>query len=155
MHIIKFDLVHGSISVDSTSIAIDENGVLAKPIVKLCMPPTQTDEGRTRYRLLSKANVCGSSANGIIEVGEARVCAVTFLFDSIEFFESSLLESKRLKACQKSLNLNFESNHPTTAFLEFCKWGRATFFYDAKQGDLSLNITFRRSPNEPTQRPYA
>lgn len=151
MHTIKFDLVHGSISVGSTPISINENGVLTKPIARLCTPPFQTDEDRTRYRLLSKASICGKSADGMIEVSEARVYAVIFLFDSIEFFESSILESKTLKACEKSLNLNFESNHPTTAFLEFCEWGWATFFYDAKQGDLSLNITFQCSSNEPTQ----
>jgi hypothetical protein len=42
------------------------------------------------------------------------------------------------------------SNHPSTAFLESCEWGQAIFFYDAKQGDLSLEITFQRSSNEPS-----
>jgi len=143
MHIIKFDLKRGSASIDSAPIAVDEKGVLAGPIAKLCSPPIQTDEGRTQYRLLRKLNVFGKSADGVIEVGEGRVCAVTFLFDLIEFFESSVLESKVLKACDKSLNLNFISNHPSTAFLDSCDWGQAMFFYDPKQGDLSLHITFQ------------
>lgn len=70
---------------------------------------------------------------------------MTFLFDLIEFFESSVLESKVLKACEKSLNIKFVSNHPTTAFLGPNKFGQVVFFYDAKQGDLSLDITFERS----------
>lgn len=118
MHIIKFDLKSGLASVDSAPIVVDEKGVLADSIEKLCSPPTQADEGRTQYRLLRKASVCGKSADGVIEVGEGRVCAVTLLFDLIEFFESSVLESKVLKACEKSLNLNFISNHPSTAFLD-------------------------------------
>jgi hypothetical protein len=150
MHIIKFDLARGSASIDSTPIAIDEKGVLAGSIAKLCSPPIQTDEGRTQYRLLRKASVCGKSADGVIEVGEGRVCAVTFLFDVIEFFDSSILESKALKACEKSLNLNFISNHPNTAFLDSCEWGRAIFFYDPKQGDLRLDITFQDSSNDPS-----
>jgi len=97
MHIIKFDLKHGSASVDSASIAVDEKGVLAGSVAKLCSPPIQTDEGRAQYRLLRKASVCGKSADGVIEVGEGRVCAATFLFDLIEFLESSILESKVLK----------------------------------------------------------
>jgi hypothetical protein len=148
MHIIKLDLKHGSASVDSAPIKVDENGVLAGSIAKLCSPPIRTDEERARYRLLRKASVCGKPADCVIEVGEGRVCAVTFLFDLIEFFESSILESKVLKACEKSLNLKFMSSHPSTAFLESCEWGQAIFFYDAKQGDLSLEITFERSSTE-------
>lgn len=71
----------------------------------------------------------------------------TVLFDLIEFFEISVLESKVLKACEKKLNINFTSNHPSTASLE-CEWGQIIFFYDAKQGDLSLDITFQHSSTE-------
>jgi len=149
MHAIKLDLKCGSASVDSTPIAVNEKGVLAGSIAKLCSPPIQTDDGRARYRLSRKASVCGKSADGVIEVGEGRVYAVTFLFDLIEFFESSVLESKILKACEKSLDLSFISNHPSTAFADSCKWGQATFFYDAKQGDLSLEVTFQPSTNDP------
>jgi hypothetical protein len=149
MHTVKLDLKNGLVLIDSALIAVDEKGVLVESIAKLCSPPIQTDEGRTQYRLLRKASVCGKSADGVIEVGEGRVCAVTFLFDLIEFFESSVLESKVLKACEKALNLNFISDHPSTAFLDICEWGHAVFFYDAKQGDLSLDITFQRSSNEP------
>lgn len=145
MHIIKFDLKRGSVSIDSAPIAVDEKGVFAESIAKLCSPPIQTDGGRTQYRLLRKTSAFGKSADGVIEVGEGRVCVVMFLFDLIEFFESSVLESEVLRACDKYLNLNFISNHPSTAFLDSCEWGQARFFYDPKQGDLSLEITFRRS----------
>jgi hypothetical protein len=148
MHTVKLDLKHGLVLVDSSPLAVDEKGVLAGPIAKLCSPPIQTDEGRTQYRLLGKASVFGKSADGVIEVGEGRVCVVTFLFDLIEFFESSILESKILKACEKSLNLTFVSNHPSEAIFASSEWGRAIFFYDAKQGDLSLNINFEHRQNE-------
>jgi hypothetical protein len=128
MHIVKLDLKHGLVSVDSAPIAVDEDGVLAGSIAKLCSPPIQTDEGRTQYRLLRKASVCGKSADGVIEVGEGRVCTATFLFDLIEFFESSILESKVVKACENSLNLNFMSNHPSNAFLDSCEWGAGHIF---------------------------
>jgi hypothetical protein len=128
MHITKFDLKHGSASVDSAPIAVEGKGALAGSIAKLCSRPIQTDEGRTQYRLLRKVSVCGKSADGVIEVGEGRVCAVTFLFDLIEFFESSVLESKVIRACEKSFNVNFVSNHPSTAFVESCEWEQVTFF---------------------------
>ena len=147
MHTVKLDLKNGLVLIDSAPIAVDEKGVLVESIAKLCSPPIQTDEGRTQYRLLRKASFFGKSADGVIEVGEGKVCAVTLLFDLIEFFESSVLESKVLKACEKALNLNFISNHPSTAFLDFCELGHAVFFYDAKQGDLSLDITFQHSEN--------
>lgn len=150
MYIIKFGLKRDSTSIDSAPIVVDEKGVLVACIAKLCSPPIKTDEGRTQYRLLRKASVCGKSADGVIEVGEGRVCAVTFLFDLIEFFDSSVLESKVLKACEKSLNLNLISNHPSAAFLDSCEWGQAIFFYAPKQGDLSLEITIHGNSNEPS-----
>jgi hypothetical protein len=149
----KLNLKHGSISGDTVPTAVDEKGVLAGSIEKICSPPIQTDDGRTLYRLLRKTSVCGKSADAVIEVGEGRVYSVTFLFDLIEFFESSVLESKILKACEKSLNVRFISDHPSTAFLDSCDWGQATFFYDAKQGDLSLKITFQHSSSEPSLKP--
>jgi hypothetical protein len=148
MNIIKLDFRHGSAWVDLEIIAFDEKGVLTRSITKLCSPAVLTDKGRTQYRLLGKASVCGKSADCVIEVGEEIIYTLTFSFDLIEFFESSILESKVIKACEKSLNVNFASDHPSTAFLAPCKWGRATFFYDAKQGDLSLEITFKCNSNK-------
>ena len=148
MHTIKLDLNHGSVSVESKPIEVDANGVLVDSIAKLCSPPTHTNQGRTRYRLLTKVSVCGQSADGVIEVGEGRVFSITFLFDLIEFFTSSILESKVIKACEKSLNFRFVSNHPSTAFLDSCGWGSAVFFYDEKQGDLSLEIRFESESTE-------
>lgn len=84
----------------------------------------------------------------MIEVGEGGSFSLTLLFDLIEFFTSSILESKAIKACKKSLNLKFMSYHPSIAFLESCEWGSAVFFYDARQGDLSLEIRFERSSSE-------
>jgi hypothetical protein len=128
MHVVKLDFEHGLISVDSALIAADENGVLADSIAKLCSRPIQIDEERTQYRLLKKANVCGKSADSVIECRKGKVFAVTFLFDLIEFFESTILESKTLKACENSSNLNFISNHPSNVFLDSCEWGSPHFF---------------------------
>ena len=148
MHIAKLDLKQGRVLIDSTAMGVDEKRVLLGSIAKLCSPPIQTDKGRTQYRLLRKVSIFGKSADGVIEVEEGRVCAVTFLFDLIEFFESSVLESKVLKACAKSLNIDFASSHPSMASLNSCEWGQVIFLYDAKQGDLSLDITFRHDSTE-------
>jgi hypothetical protein len=121
MHIIELDLKHGSASIDSASIEVDENGVLAGSIAKLCSRPIHINHGRTRYHLLRKISVCEQSADGVIEAGEGGVFSLTLLFDLIEFFKSSILESKIIKACEKALNLKFMSNHPSTASLEACE----------------------------------
>lgn len=78
MHITKIDLKRSSASIDSVPIAVDEKGVLAGSIAKLCSPRIETDEGQTQYCLLRKVSVCEKSANDVIEVGEGRVCTVTF-----------------------------------------------------------------------------
>ncbi|WP_157201947.1 hypothetical protein [Massilia sp. Root335] len=148
MHIAKLDLKQGRILIDSAAMGINEKSAPLGSIEKLCSPPIQTDEKRTQYRLLKKVSIFGKSADGVIEVEEGRVFAVTFLFDLIEFFESSVLESKVLKACETSLNINFASSHPSMASLNSCEWAQVTFLYDAKQGDLSLDITFRHGSTE-------
>jgi len=140
MHLIKLNLEHGSVYVDSSPIEVDENGVLRDAIKNLCSPPINISQEHTRYKLLRKVRIFEQLADGIIEIKNRKKLSVTFLFDLVEFFESSILESKIIKACEKSLNLKFASNHPSTAFLGFCEWGSAVFFYDAKQGDLSLEI---------------
>lgn len=144
MHTVRLYLKTGLVLIDSACVSIDEKGTLAGSIAKLCSTPTKNDEGTTIYRLLKKANVCGKSAECVIEIGEEKLFTITFLFDFIEFFEYSALESKIIKTCENSSKLNFVSDHPTIAFLSPCKWGQARFFYDPKQGDLSLNIIFKR-----------
>ena len=153
MHTIKLYLDHGSIYVDSAPIEVNEKSILIGPIAKPCSPPMHTNQGRTRYRLLKKTSVCGQSASCVIEVGDARKFSVFFLFDFIEFFAFSTLESKIIRAFEKSLKLKFTSNHPNTAFLDSCRWGAAIFSYDANQGDLSLEIRFGSSENEKKSNP--
>lgn len=142
MHTIKFDLNRASTSIDSLLIETDKSGALAPSIADLCSPPIRITHLQIRYHLLRKVNVCGKSAAGVIEIEARKTLSITFLFDLIEFFESSILESKVIKACEKSWNIKFVSNHPSTAFLDSCKWGSVIYFYDAKQGDLSLEIKY-------------
>jgi hypothetical protein len=142
MNFVKLDLKNGLIFLDSAPIVVDDKGALADSIAKLCSPPAHTNSGLLRYHLLRKVSVCGKGADCVIEVDEKRLNTITFLFEFIEFFESNVLESKVLRACEKSLNVTFLSNHPTTAISGPYEWGQAQFFYDAKQGDLSLEIIF-------------
>jgi hypothetical protein len=144
MDIVQLEPINGSVSIGSTPVETEANGILVSSIAKLCTAPTQTDLGCTRYRLLRKVSVCGHTADGAIEVGERREVSVILLFDLIEFFDSSILESKVVRTCEKSWKLKFISNHPSTAFLDSCEWGEAIFSYDAKQGDLSLEIKLKR-----------
>lgn len=144
MHIVKIDIKRGAAILDSQPIEVDESGGLLASIAKLCSPQAITSHGRTRYQLLRKVSVCGKTADSVIEVEEGGVFSITFLFDLIEFFESSILESRVIKACEKSWNLKFMSDHPSAAFLDSCECASAVFFYDAKQGDLSLEIKFSR-----------
>ncbi|MEW7848898.1 hypothetical protein AB2N08_09380 [Massilia aurea] len=144
MYIAKLDFKRGSTFIDSTSVELDDNGVLIDSIAKKCSPPTNLNYERSRYHLLGKVSVFGQSASCVIEVGEGRILRINFLFDLIEFFESSILESAIVKAYENSLSLKFLCDHPSTAYLDVCEWGSATFFYDAKPGDLSLDVAIKR-----------
>ena len=144
MHIVSLDFTNGTVSVDSAIIEVDGTNVLARSIARLCSPPLHTDQGLIRYRLLEKASVGGKAADAMIEVGKKNTLILTFLFDFIEFFETGVLESKILKACEKSSGVKFVTHHPSIAYLEPCEWGSVLFSYDAKQGDLCLQITHGR-----------
>jgi len=136
------------ISIDSVPIAFNKDGVLAKSAGKFFAPPIISEEGQMQYRLQKKANISGNSADVIVETADGRLHSVTFLFDFIEFFQFSILESKVLKKLEKSLGVKFISEHPSTAVSHFCDSGTARFFYDAKQGDLSLEITLQPTSDE-------
>lgn len=144
MQTVKLDLNQGIVFLDSIPITTDEKGILAEAIAKLCSPPTQPGKALTQYRLSKKTNLFGQSCECIFEINNSKISSVTFLFDLIEFFESSILESKILRACEKSSGMKFISDHPSKAFFNSQEWGSAIFSYDPKQGDLSLNIIFRR-----------
>ncbi|MCA1857833.1 hypothetical protein LE190_18155 [Massilia oculi] len=145
MHIIKLDIKRGTVSIDGIVIAVDKNGMLIKPITRLCLPPIHESGDRRYFRLSNKSNVCGSPADCIIEVREAKLWTVAFLFNPIEFFDSSILESTVLKKHEKDLEIRFKSKHPSSASADFGEAAQAIFFYDAKQGDLSLNVEFGHS----------
>lgn len=151
MIIVQVDLNRGSVSIGSIPVEIGVDGVLVSSIAKLCATPTQKNRGYTCYRLLKKISVCGHPADGVIEVEEQREISVIFLFDLVEFFDSSILESKILRSCEKSWKLQFKSNHPGTAILDSCEWDEAIFSYDAKQGDLSLEIKLKRRRLSPAK----
>lgn len=144
MHMVSLDFTNGTVSVDSAIIEVDGTNALARSIARLCSPPLPTDQGLIRYRLLEKVSVGGKAADAMIEVGQKNTLILTFLFDFMEFFETSVLESKILKVCEKSSGLKFVAHHPSIAYLEPCEWGSVLFSYDAKQGDLCLQITHGR-----------
>jgi len=139
MQTVKLDLMIGLVTVSSSPITIDKHNLLNKAIVKLCAPPVEKNGHTKTYSVLEKTVICGKSAECKIKECDGTVTSIIFLFDFIEFFESSVLESKILKSCEKSSDVKFKSDHPTTAYLNR-DWGQAIFFYDARQGDLSLNI---------------
>lgn len=128
MHTVKLDLKHGLVLVDSAPIAVDEQGVLAGPIAKLCSPPVQTDEGRTQYRLSRKASVCGKSADGVIEVGEGRVSAVTFLFDLIEFFRIQRSRIESTKSMREVFKSKFYKQSSKQCFFRLLRVGPSHIF---------------------------
>jgi hypothetical protein len=116
--------------------------IFPNAIENLCSAKIHQDKFRIRYKFLQKFNICGNSADGVIDVEEDCSIVFTFLFDLIEFFDCSILQSKIVKKCESFAGVKFISNHPSSASLDSCDWGHVTFFYDAKQGDLSLEIKF-------------
>lgn len=145
MHIVKVDARQGWASIDSTRIELDEAGKLVAAIATLCSRPILTSQEPTRYRIVRKVSVCGYSADAEIGTRDGRAFSLHFLFDLVYFFTLSILESKVLKACEKSWKVKFRSDSPSTAFLDSCEWGSARFRYDPKQGDLSLELIFAYS----------
>jgi len=141
MVLVSLHLKDCGIFIDSRPIIFGEKFFL-NAIENLCSTKIHREKFRIRYKFLQKFNICGNSANGLIDIEEDCSIVFTFLFDLIEFFDYSILESKIVKKCESFLGVKFRSNHPSSASLDSCGWGHVTFFYDAKQGDLSLEIKF-------------
>lgn len=69
------------------------------------------------------------------------------LFQTPEFFEKNLLNSKILKKFMKKYKLeysDFDVEHPTRVILnkENHNWKLIEFTFDPKQGDISMNLEF-------------
>lgn len=139
MLLISLHLKDCGIFIDSRPIAFGKK-FFPDAIENFCSTKIHQDKFRIRYKFLQKFNICGNSADGVIDVEEDCSIVFTFLFDLIEFFDCSILESKIVKKCESFLGVKFISNHPSSASLDSCDWGHVMFFYDAKQGDLSLEI---------------
>ena len=141
MLLVSLHLKDCGIFIDSRPI-IFGGKFFPNTIENLCSTKIHQDKFRVRYKFLQKFNICGNSADGVIDIEEDCSIVFTFLFDLIEFFNYSIIESKIVKKCESFLGVKFISNHPSSASLDSCDWGHVTFFYDAKQGDLSLEIKF-------------
>ena len=141
MLLVSLHLKDCGIFIDSRPIIFGKK-FFPNAIENLCSNKIHQDKFRTRYKFLKKFNICGNSADGVIDVEEDCSIVFTFLFDLIEFFDCSILESKIVKKCESFLGVKFISNHPSSASLDSYDWGHVMFFYDAKQGDLSLEIKF-------------
>lgn len=141
MLLFRLDLKDCAIFIDSRPIIFGKK-IFPNAFENLCLTQTHQDEFRTRYKSLQKFNIFENSADGVIDVEEDCSIVFTFLFDLIEFFDCSILESKIVKKCESFLDVKFISNHPSSASLDSCDWVHVMFFYDAKQGDLSLEIKF-------------
>jgi len=59
-----------------------------------CSAPIQQDNFRIRYKFLQKINIFGNLADGLIDFEKDRWVSFIFLFDLVEFFDLSILESR-------------------------------------------------------------
>jgi hypothetical protein len=139
---ISIDWQNGAVSVDQVPITLDGGGTSLSPVRTFAKPGKVLPSGITRYRSAQKASVCGFVADIVVDVKDGALVSIALLFELIEFFDRSILESKILKAIEKKSGLRANSSHPAVALLEPCPWGKAEFSYDPRQGDLSLLLQY-------------
>lgn len=140
---IKIDWSAGVVYAGPSAIQLDSSGALSPAVASLCRPPETTLQGKARYRFSRKVSLLGRAADCVVDVARGKVDRVTLLFELIEFFDASVMESKIVKAVEADANARFANPHPAVAVLESLPWGEARFSYDPKQGDLSLSLQFR------------
>lgn len=139
---IRIDWHNGSVSLEHLAITLDSNGGLDSAVQAICLRPELLSSGVTRYRLARKVSVCGFVADCVIDILQGKLSCIALLFDVIQFFDQTILESKVVKAIEKKSGLHAVSAHPSSACLDPCPWGKAEFSYDPRQGDLSLVLSF-------------
>jgi len=100
MLLVRLDLKDCAIFIDSRPIIFGKN-FFPNTFENLCLTQIHQDKFRTRYKSLQKFNICGNSADGVIDIEEDSSIFFTFLFDLIEFFDCSILESKIVKKMRK------------------------------------------------------
>jgi hypothetical protein len=139
---IGIDWLTGTVSVDQLPVVLGSDGRSLSPARAFATPVDVMSSGIARYRSAQKANICGFAADLVTDVKDKKLVSIALLFDLIQFFDRSILESKILRAIEKKSGLRTNSSHPATARLEQCHWGSAEFSFDPRQGDLSLLLCY-------------
>lgn len=135
---VKFDLSSGAILVDGSVLRLDSDGGLNDPMRDMAFELKVTPDGSREWRFAEKCTTLNSHASMVIQANAMGIRSVSFLFDDIIFFSNSVLESKIIKRFDKKYNLTVTSSSRTVAVAGPFEWGAVRFFYDHKQGDLSL-----------------
>ena len=144
--VIKIDWEGGFVRVADKLLTTDGAGTLSPDILRMCAHGELTRDGVTRYCLSNAVSVHGFAAECVLDVSHGRLRSMGLLFQHMEFFDRSILESKIIKAMEKNCGLSFLSRHPAAAVLPARPWGKAEFAYDPKQGDLALILVFNGLP---------
>lgn len=139
---IKFDFSDGSVFIESQKIDVGSFGKLSFPASK-SRPISNSLKGNEKEWHFNRTFTTLSATGSLVVRGTPeKISSICFLFDEINFFGNSILESKIIKRFEKKYDIKVVSSHPSIAEIGPFYWGKAWFSYDPRQGDINLCLTY-------------
>lgn len=139
---IKFDFSDGSVFIESQKIDVDSLGKLSSPVFESRQILNSLKENVREWHCNRTFTTLSATGSLVVTSGQNNISSICFLFNEINFFERSILESKIIQRFEKKYSINVVSSHPSRAEIGSFYWGGACFLYDPRQGDINLCITY-------------
>ncbi|MCU6432910.1 hypothetical protein LPB67_03855 [Undibacterium sp. Jales W-56] len=139
---IKFDFSDGSVFIESQKINVDSLGKSSFPVSESRSISNSMKGNEKEWHFNQAFTTLSTTGSLVVRGTQEKISSICFLFDEINFFESSILESKIIKRFENKYDIKVISSHPSIAEIGSFYWGKAWFSYDPKQGDINLCITY-------------
>jgi hypothetical protein len=139
---IKFDFSDGSVFIESQKIDVYSLEKSSFPVSE-SRPISNSLKGNEKEWHFNQTFTTLSAKGSLVVRGtKEKISSICFLFNEINFFERSILESKIIQRFEKKYSINVVISHPSRAEIGSFYWGEACFLYDPRQGDINLCITY-------------
>jgi hypothetical protein len=135
---VTFDFSSGDVLIEKVKISIDISCQILPNLNGGFMALEKPDKVEGRYQSKRKFTTLSAEASIVIDVAARKIASVCILFDEVNFFEKSILESIIIKRFEKKYGISVKSHSPTVGEIGNFSWGSASFLYHHRLGDFSL-----------------
>ena len=135
---VTFDFSSGDVLIEKVRISIDTSCEILPNLNGGFMALDEPDKIKRSFQSRQKFTTLSAEASLVVDVTAGKIASICILFDEINFFEKSILESKIIRRFEKKYGISVKIRSPSVGEIGNFAWGSAAFWYHHRLGDLSL-----------------